>query len=53
MNQLLVYCYAVAAVCVIVFYRKLGSVWAVLIALCAPLLLFVVGIIILLIFGDQ
>lgn len=53
MNQLIVYCYVVAAVCAIVLYRKLGLAKAVLIAFCAPLLLFVVGIIILLLFGDQ
>ena len=53
MNQLLVYCYAVAIVCAIVFYRKLGLAKAVLIALCVPLLLFVVGVVILLVFGDQ
>ena len=53
MNQFLIYCYIISSVFVIFLYRKLGLLKAILIALCSPLLLFAVGVVILLIYGDR
>lgn len=53
MNQFLLYCYIISSIFAIFLYRKLGLLKAILIALCSPLLLFVVGVVILLIYGDR
>lgn len=53
MNQLLIGCYLVFGICAIFLYRKFGLMKVLLFAFCGPLFLFVMGVMILLIFGDR